>query len=163
MTTQSTAIVTPLSPSHIVMLAMLAQHGPLAKRSVMRKWNRLTKPKFRSRTSRRLPADSPGDLQPGGRRAVLPPPLDIGQAGCQELETVEEPQDLLPGPEIGLQRRARRHRAQFGHGPGVASHRCAPRRAEPAISSERAGFLLTRHIEPACAEQCLTAADPDSS
>ena len=76
MTTQSTVIVTPLSPSHIVMLAMLAQHGPLAKESVMRKWNRLTK---------------------------------------------------------------------------------------PTISSERAGFLLTRHIEPACAEQCLTAADPDSS
>lgn len=48
MTTQSTVIVAPLSPSHIVMVAMLAQHGPLAKESVIRKWNRLTEPKFRS-------------------------------------------------------------------------------------------------------------------
>src|SRR3954451_19634500 len=48
MTTQSTVIVAPLSPSHIVMLAMLAQQGPLAKESVMRKRNRLTEPKFRS-------------------------------------------------------------------------------------------------------------------
>src|SRR5436190_2246381 len=48
MTTQSTVIVAPPSPSHIVMLAMLAQAGPFAKESVIRKWNRLTKPKFRS-------------------------------------------------------------------------------------------------------------------
>src|SRR6185437_10913743 len=48
MTTQSTVIVAPLSPSHIVIFAMLAQHGPLANESVIRKWNRLTAPKFSS-------------------------------------------------------------------------------------------------------------------
>jgi hypothetical protein len=48
MTTQSTVTVVPLPPSHIVIDAMFAQHGPLAKESVILKWNRLTTPKFRS-------------------------------------------------------------------------------------------------------------------
>jgi hypothetical protein len=46
MTTQST--VAPPSPGHIVMLATLAQRGPLAMESVIRKRNRLTMPTFRS-------------------------------------------------------------------------------------------------------------------
>ena len=48
MTTQSTVMVAPPSPIHIVIEAMLAQHGPLAKESVIRKWNRLIAPKFLS-------------------------------------------------------------------------------------------------------------------
>ena len=38
-----------------------------------------------------LPADRPGDLQPGGRRdRVRPPLLDAGQAGLHEIEAVKE-------------------------------------------------------------------------
>jgi len=33
----------------------------------------------------------------------------------------------------------------------------------PVPSSERSAVLLTRHREPACAEQCLAAVDSDSS
>jgi hypothetical protein len=46
--TPSTVIVVPSSPSHMVMVTRLAQHGPLANESLTWKWNRLTAPKFRS-------------------------------------------------------------------------------------------------------------------
>ena len=88
-----------------------------------------------------------------GTLSCSPPPvLDIGQAGLQELEAAEEPQDLVPGPEVGLDRRTRRDRAQLIHRLRVAiagelgEHQAAARaQAVAELGDYPSGLLGVRH------------------